>query len=309
MSQRMPQSHHMDGPAFSALGALVLIWGNNWVVMKVALQYAAPFDFAAIRTFFAALLLLLPVILFRRRALRLHRIRTTLLLGFLQTTCFLALVNIALVHGAAGKSSVLVYTMPFWVALLAPWVLRERFRRSQLPALILAFAGLLLIIAPWQQRPELISSLLALGAGFMWALSVLIAKTIPVDDAWQLLALTGWQMLFGSVILIVIALLVPSHPIHWTGTFIAALLYNIGPGNALAWFLWLFIVNRLPASVSGMNALAIPIVGVLAGWLQLGERPGLVEAAGMLLVFIALTLLALSTRRPAARKEPPATSI
>jgi drug/metabolite transporter (DMT)-like permease len=58
-----------------------------------------------------------------------------------------------------------------------------------------------------------------------------------------------------------------------------------------------------------MNALAIPIVGVLAGWLQLGERPGLVEAAGMLLVFIALTLLALSTRRPAARKEPPATSI
>ncbi|HEX5339292.1 MAG TPA: EamA family transporter [Gammaproteobacteria bacterium] len=309
MNQRMPQSHHMDGPAVSALGVLMLIWGYNWVAQKIALQYAAPFDFAALRTFFAALLLLLPVLLFRPGALRLRRIRATLLLGFLQTTCFLALVNLALVHGGAGKSSVLVYTMPFWVALLAPLVLREHFRRSQLPALLLAFTGLLLIIAPWQQQPDLVSSVLALGAGFMWALSVLVAKTIPIRDTWELVALTGWQMLFGSLILIVIALLVPSPPIHWSGPFIAALLYNIGPANALAWFLWLFIVNRLPASVSGLNALAIPIVGVLAGWLQLGERPGLVEAAGMLLVFIALTLLAFSMRRPTARKDTPATSI
>lgn len=298
----MTQSHHMDGPAFSALGALMLIWGYNWVVMKIALQYAAPFDFAALRTFFASLLLLLPVALLRRQALRPRSIRAVLLLGFLQTACFVALVNIALVHGGAGKSAVLVYTMPFWVALLAPLVLREHFRRSQLPALLMAFIGLLLIIAPWQQRPELVSSLLALGAGFAWALSVLVAKTIPVGDTWELVALTGWQMLFGAVILIVIDQLIPSHPIHWTGAFIAALLYNIGPGNALAWFLWLFIVNRLPASVSGLNALAIPIVGVLAGWLQLGERPGLVEAAGMLLVFVALTILAFNMRRPAVTR-------
>ena len=297
MNKTMAKSHHLDGPALSALGALMLIWGYNWVVMKVALRYAAPFDFAALRTFFASLLLLLPVALLRRRALRPRRIRAVLMLGFLQTACFVGLVNTALVHGGAGKSSVLVYTMPFWVVVFAPLILREHFRRNQLPALLLAFVGLLLIIAPWQQRPELISSLLALGAGFMWALSVLVAKTIPVGDTWELLSLTGWQMLFGSVILIVIDQLVPSPPIHWTGAFIAALLYNIGPGNALAWFLWLFIVNRLPASVSGLNALAIPVVGVLAGWLQLGERPGLIESLGMLLVFAALVILAYSMRR------------
>ena len=296
--------HHMDGPAFSALGVLMLVWGYNWVVMKIALRYAAPLDFAALRTFFASLLLLLPVLIWQRRALLPRRILPVLVLGFLQTACFVGLVNIALVHGGAGKSSVLVYTMPFWVALLAPLVLREHFRRSQLPALVLAFAGLLLIIAPWQQRPDLVSSLLALTAGFMWALSVLVVKSIRIGSTWELLALTGWQMLFGSLILIALAVLVPSHPIHWTGTFILALLYNIGPGNALAWFLWLFIVNRLPASVSGLNALAIPIVGVLAGWLQLGERPGPTEAVGMLLVFAALTLLALSMRRrPAVQRS------
>jgi drug/metabolite transporter (DMT)-like permease len=295
--------HHMDGPAFTALGALMLLWGYNWVVMKVALRYAAPFDFAALRTFFAALLLIVPVAIWQRRALRPRQIRAVLLLGFLQTACFVALVNTALVHGGAGKSSVLVYTMPFWVALFAPLVLREPFRRSQLPALVLAFAGLLLIIAPWQQRPDLVSSLLALGAGFMWAMSVLVAKTIRIADTWELLALTGWQMLFGSLILIVIDLLVPSHPIHWTGTFVAALLYNIGPGNALAWFLWLFIVNRLPASVSGLNALAIPVVGVFAGWLQLGERPDPIEGAGMLLVFAALATLAYTLRKRSATQS------
>ena len=113
----------MDGPAFSALSVLMLVWGYNWVVMKIALRYAAPFDFAALRTFFASLLLLLPVLIWQRRALVPRRILPILVLGFLQTACFVGLVNTALVHGGAGKSSVLVYTMPFWVALLAPLVL------------------------------------------------------------------------------------------------------------------------------------------------------------------------------------------
>lgn len=301
MNGTMTQSHHMDGPAFSMLGALMLLWGYNWVMMKIALRYAAPFDFAALRTFGAALCLLLPLLLFKRSAFWPRYPRATLLLGLLQTACFVGLVNLALVHGDAGKSSVLVYTMPFWIVLLAPLVLHETFRRAQIPALLLAFAGLLLILAPWQHSPDLVSSLLALGAGLFWALSVLLAKTIPAADAWELLSLTGWQMLYGSLVLILLALLIPSHPIVWSGSFIVALLYNIVPGNAVAWFLWLIVVNRLPASVSGLNALAIPVVGVLAGWWQLGERPSLVEGTGMVLVFAALAVLAISMRKPAAQ--------
>jgi drug/metabolite transporter (DMT)-like permease len=292
---------HLDRAALTAMGVLVLVWGYNWVVMKIALRYAAPFDFAALRTSGASLCLLLALLVLQPRAFWPRYLRATLLLGLLQTACFVGLVNLALVRGDAGKSSVLVYTMPFWVTILAPLLLHERSHRAHWPVIAVALPGLLLILSPWDKPPDLMSSLLALGAGFFWALSVMVAKKIPVENIWQLLSLTGWQMLMGSLVLILLALVIPAHPIHWTTQFVGALLYNIGPGNALAWFLWLFILTRLPASVSSLNALAIPIIGVLAGWLQLGEQPAPLEAAGMLLVFLALALLAYSTRRRTVR--------
>ncbi len=301
MSTPSSTSQHLDGTALLAMAVLALVWGYNWVVMKIALRYAAPFDFAALRTLGASLCLLLTLVLMRPRQFWPRYPRATLLLGLLQTVCFVGLVNLALVRGDAGKSSVLVYSMPFWVTMLAPMVLRERSQRAHWPVIALAIAGLLLILSPWEQAPDLVSSLLALGAGFFWALSVLVAKKIPLMNTWEILSLTGWQMLMGSVMLIVIALLVPARPIQWSWQFISALLYNIGPSNALAWFLWLWIVVRLPVSISSLNSLAIPIIGVLAAWLQLGERPTPVESTGMLLVFIALALLALAARRQRVR--------
>ncbi|MDE2346784.1 MAG: DMT family transporter [Gammaproteobacteria bacterium] len=296
MSSAPEFRQHLDRVALAAMAVLVLVWGYNWVVMKIALSYAAPFDFAALRTLGASACLLLTVLLLRPREFRVRYVRGTLLLGLLQTLCFVGLVNLALVHGGAGKSSVLVYSMPFWVALLAPIILKVHSPRGHWPIVAMAFAGLLLILSPWETTPDLVSSLLALGAGLFWALSVMVVKKIPVKNNWELLSLTGWQMFAGSVVLLVVAVTVPAHPIHWTWQFTLALLYNIGPGNALAWFLWLFIVTRLPVGISSLNSLAIPVVGVLAAWLQLGERPSRLETMGMLLVFLALALLSFSAR-------------
>ena len=50
------------------------------------------------------------------------------------------------------------------------------------------------------------------------------------------------------------------------------------------------------ATISGLNALAVPIVGVFAAWLQLGERPSVAEGAGMVLILGGLALLT-STQR------------
>jgi drug/metabolite transporter (DMT)-like permease len=210
---------------------------------------------------------------------------------------FIGLVCWALVAGSAGKSAVLAYTMPFWVILLAPFTLGERLRGLQWLAVLLALTGLLLIFAPWHRTPDLASSLLALAAGAAWGISVIIAKRTPVKDSWELLSLTGWQMLLGALPLVAVALVVPAPPIHWSGTFLWALFYNVVPANAIAWALWLFAVGRLPATVSALASLAAPVVGVLTGWLQLGERPALTDAGGMLLVFAALGLLAPLARR------------
>jgi drug/metabolite transporter (DMT)-like permease len=98
-------------------------------------------------------------------------------------------------------------------------------------------------------------------------------------------------MVFGMVPLVVIAWLTDERPIVWSGYFIGALAYNAIGGMAVATLLWLYILQRLPATISGLNALAVPIVGVIAAWAQLGERPSAAEGTGMLLILSGLALL------------------
>ena len=298
MNSTQKHTGALDRAALAALAFLTLVWGYNWVVMKVALQYSAPFPFAATRSVGGGLCLLL-VLLLAHKPLRLRHPWRTLLLGLLQTSLFIGLVCWALVEGGAGKSAVLAYTMPFWVILLAPFFLGEHLRGAQWLAVLLAFLGLLFIFSPWHRAPDFISGCIALGAGITWGLSVLVAKKIPVANRWELLSLTGSQMLMGAVPLLVVAWHVPGKPVEWTWPYIAALVYNIVPGNALAWALWLFVVGRLTATLSGLASLATPVVGVLCGWWQLGERPSLSVSLGMLLVLLALGILSLAAPRKA----------
>jgi drug/metabolite transporter (DMT)-like permease len=259
--------------------------------MKIALRDCGPFTFAALRSMLGAFVLFPLLPLKGGSAAPPKAIAGIILLGLFQTAGFLGFTFWALVEGGAGKTAVLVYTMPFWVLILARLFLGERIRGVQWPAGLLSFAGLLLIFEPWHARGGLFPEVLAVMAGIFWAASVIMAKRLLKREKISLLRLTAWQMLFGAIPLVIIAFIVPEGSVSWTSSFVAALLYNVIPGNAIAWFLWLYILETLPAGVAGMGSLAIPLVGVISAWLQLGERPGQFEAAGMLLIGLALIIL------------------
>ena len=133
--------------AFGALMLLSLLWGYNWVVMKYALLDAGPFQFGAMRTFLGALCLM-GVLLVLKKPLRPKELPTLMLLGILQTCGFTGLIIWALVHGGAGKTAVLTYTMPFWVMVLAWPLLGEKIRGIQWVAVLSSLLGLVLIFDP-----------------------------------------------------------------------------------------------------------------------------------------------------------------
>ncbi len=284
-----------------ALALLALIWGYNWVVMKVAMRYVGPMDFAALRGVFGAVLLF-GLLAVRGISLRPRDVVRTFFLGLFQTAGFVGLISWALNIGAAGKSAVLGYTMPFWVIVFGWPFLPDRLRGWQWPAAGLILAGLVLVLEFWSTDGNLLSSLLALGAGVSWAVSVVIFKRMRIEGPDHLLSVTAWQMVYGVAPLVVVALIVPERPIEWSGYFIGALIYNGIGGMALATFLWLYILQRLPATISGLNALTVPIVGVIAAWIQLGERPSPAEGAGMALILLGLALL---TTASGARSPDP----
>ena len=83
---------------------MALFWGYNWVVMKVALRYAEPAVFVALRVFLGAVFLFL-LMLILRRPLRPKNLRLTLFVGLFQTTGSLGLMTWALASGAAGQTA------------------------------------------------------------------------------------------------------------------------------------------------------------------------------------------------------------
>lgn len=295
-----PASRHS---ALFALIVLVLVWAYSWVVMKQVLQYAGPFDFAALRYLGGAAILLL-LLLARGESLKPTPLRLTIAVGLCQTTGFQALSQWALVSGGAGHVSLLAYTMPFWVVLLAWWLLHERPNPRQWTGLILAAGGLVCVMEPWQGLGNLHSALLAVAGGIAWAMGTVLSKRMFQLHAPSALSFSAWQMLFGALALGIVALIVPSRPIAWTPALIAGLTYSVVLASSLAWLLWLFVVNRLPTTVAGLSSLAVPVTAVLMAWAILHERPDAMETAGIVLIVSGLLAVSGIGRRRAVRPQP-----
>jgi drug/metabolite transporter (DMT)-like permease len=284
--------------ALAALAVLTLVWSFNWVVMKQAMRFAGPFDFSAMR-YVLGTLVLFAVMLWRREPLRPPSLVAVIMIGLVQTTGFQALVQWALVDGGAGKTALLAYTMPFWVVLLACGLLSEKLSLAHALGIIAAAVGLVLVLEPWLGLGNGRSIALALAGGFCWALSTVLSKRLFQRGGATVLSLTAWQMLFGTLGLVVLTLLVHQRPVEWSGYLVAALVYNGVLSSGLAWLLWSYIVDRLPAHVAGLSGLAVPVLSVGLAWALLGERPSLAESIGIVLICTALVVV---NRRPS--REP-----
>lgn len=279
--------------ALVMLALLSLIWSYNWVVMKQVLQWTGPFEFAAWRGSLGTVVLF-AVLAWRRESLRPPPWLPVLLIGAAQTLGFQALVQWALVDGGAGKTAVLAYTMPFWVVGVSWLVLRARPSHAHLAASGVAFAGLLLMLEPWQGLGTLGSALLAIGGGLCWAIGTVLSKRMFERGQAGVLSLSAWQMLVGSIGLVAVALLVDERAVEWTPGFIAALAYNGVLASGVAWLLWTTIVDRLPATAAGLSSLVVPILGVFFAWGLLAEMPSPAEWAGIALMAGALGVVGFS---------------
>ena len=299
------QSKSIVLKAYLALFLLTLIWGYNWVVMKTAVQFATPFQFTALRTSLGAVVLFV-ILAITKRPLKLREFPTMLLLGLLQTCGFTGLLIWALVNGGAGKTAVLSYTMPFWVMLFAWPVLNEKIQGWQWFPVILAIVGIILVFEPQRffesgnhfTEATVISMIMALLSGIFWAISVIVSKKLnkrrPDLD---LLNVTAWPMLLGSIPMIIVALILPSPAINWHPTFIATVVYSMFLSGALAWWCWAYSLKHLPAGSASMGSMLAPVIGVFSAWLLLGEVPSHIALIGMLLIGIGLILISFITIR------------
>ena len=279
--------------AWLALAGSGMLYGYNWVVMKSALRYESSSVFAATRVFGGAVFLFILLLVFRR-PLRPTNWLMTIVVGLFGMTGSIGLSVWALASGGAGKTSVLVYSMPVWLLLMSWFILGERLRGIQWVCVAIALIGLIFVISPWRPEGSALSNVLGVAAGVCSAASGIAAKLLFRDKRVDLLTLNAWQMLFGSIPLLVIMFL--TSPIHsiwsWSQWYIVTLLYNVILVCGLSLFLWFYSLRSLPAGTAGLGRLAAPVIGVVASWIQLGERPDRYEFVGIVMILAGLFALA-----------------
>ncbi len=288
--------------AYVALALLTLIWGSNWIVMKLALQAAHPMVLNMQRTWVAALVLF-AVMLARGGAFWPTSWMAVIVTGTFQTTINFTATAMALAGGGAGRTSVLVFTMPFWTLLLAAIFLHERVKGTQWFAIGFAVAGMLLVVEPWNWQGDIHPKLWAVLSGFGWAAGSVATKYFTRDSKLDLLNFLAWQMLIGVLPLTLIPLFFDFPATQWSVGQVLLLLYIGGLSTALGFLLWLAVLRFLPAGTASLNMFAIPVIALVSSMLVFDERLTVNEWTGIACIGAGLAIVSFNAWRTSRQGE------
>jgi drug/metabolite transporter (DMT)-like permease len=300
MSRPIPPSAptQLTAAALLPVAVLTLVWGCNWPVLKLGVSEIAPLTFRALTLPFAALGMF-AVAALSGDALRIPpALRGKVaLLALFNITGWNALVLFGLQQLPAGRSVIVAYTMPVWSVLFSLALLHEPLSKRKIAGLALGMAGMATLLGEEIRHVERAPTavLLILGAAVSWAFGTVLLRKwkLPMPQN----VLSGWLMLLGWIPIALLAPLFSPGPLHApSATAWFAILYNIFLSGTLAHWAWFTLVRTLPVAVSSMSSLPVPIVGVFAGMLVLGERPGPPEWTALALVLAAMLLVLWSPR-------------
>jgi drug/metabolite transporter (DMT)-like permease len=287
---------HSRRAAYVALMALTLIWGANWAVMKFALEAVDPIVLNAQRVWLA-IVVLFGVLVWQRRPLLPTSWIAVAVTAFFQTTINFGSTTMALAGGGVGRTSVLVFTMPFWTLLLAWPVLHERVKGSQWFAIGFALAGILLVVAPWNWEGDLTPKLWAVLSGFGWAASTVASKYFQRRHTLDPLDFIAWQMLIGVLPLTALPAVLTLPPTQWSVMFVLQLAYIGILSTAVGFLMWLAVLRFLPAGTASLNMFAIPVIALVSSMLIFGERLTGSEWIGIGCIAAGLAIIAITAWR------------
>ncbi|WP_407948406.1 DMT family transporter [Parvibaculum sp.] len=285
---------------FAARAALLLVaflWGVNYIATNFGLRAFSPWTFRTLSFLAGAglLAILAPMIGASLRVRKVSDRFHLIVSGLFACGGFGALSAIAILYTSTGRAAICAYTMPIWVALAARVILKETLTTARIAALVLCAAGLLVLLWPLIQAGVSLGALAAIGSAICWAIGIVYLKWARVPA--HPLAVAIYQLLAGALVSIIgmlftgVGVDAPVGVLPWLG-----LLYGVVAGTAVAYPLWFKVLDRLPAGTAGLGTLLVPVFGVIASAIVLGERPTPADLFGFALILIAA---AIALRAPA----------
>ena len=291
------------GRDLAAALCVVVIWGLNFVAMKLALRDFTPFQLGGVRYIFAALPLVFLVRFPKNGA------KWLIAYGLCQGVGQFGLLFVALQVGmTAALASVLMQTQVFFTALFGYFVLRETLTPPLRMGLVCAAVGLACFAMNYAGGGEaglmvagttLLGFLLNVASAAMWATSNIVARRAHQRmEKFDALSFVVWSSLVPIIPFFIASFLFDAPELHWqwfgaSWSSWLSVAYLGWFATILAYALWTWLLRRHPANRVAPFSLGVPLIGLTAGVLALGETISPWQWGGISFIVLALGIVLL----------------
>lgn len=278
---------------------LAVLFGGSFVAIKTGLAAIPPLLFAGLRFDIAAVVLLGYIALTRDRETWVPRTRGDIL-GIGVAAALLIAANNALLFLGQGSTTtaaaaVMYGLNPILAPLFAWWLLRQRLSAVGMLGIVVALAGVAIIVQPSPASlagGSALGQLLVLGAAAAVALgSVGLQYVEPRMDS---VPLTAWAMAGGAVLLHATSAAV-GEPVPPIGSLAPVILLSILaiaiPSTAVAYPIYFGLIGRVGPVRANLVAYTVPIIAAVMGWALLDEPISVWTAVGFLVVVVGFALV------------------
>jgi drug/metabolite transporter (DMT)-like permease len=288
---------------WAALGSVYLIWGSTYLAIRVMVETVPPLLGAGARFVVAGGAMVAVLALLGGTSVRLTRAEAAgaALVGILLAAGGNGLVTVGEQDVPSALAALIVASIPLWIVVYRA-LLHDRPAAATLAGVATGFVGVALLLLPGS-RPEGVAlgpTLVIVLAAMSWAAGSLASQRVrmPRDP----LVSTGWQMLFGGIVLTVAA--VPAgelsglDPGAFSADSVWALVYLVAIGSWVAYSAYTWLLQNAPISQVATYAYVNPMVAVVLGWAILDEQiPPMMLVASAVIVVAVATIVRQESRR------------
>lgn len=280
---------------------VVVVWGLNFVVIKLGLHNMPPLMLAGLRF----LLVAFPALLFVARP----RIPLHLLLGYGLTISFgqFAFLFCAISLGMpAGLASLVLQAQAFFTIILGVFTFGERLQGKQLAGIALAIFGVLVLVEAslGAQHVPVIGFMLTLAAALSWACGNIFNKKIMSrQEKPQIMSLVVWSALI-PVLPFMLASYLLDGPQKMVASLVQidlltvlSLLYLAFIATIVGYGIWGSLLGRYETWRVAPLSLLVPVVGMASAALLLGETLSGLQLVGAVLIMAGLYINVFGLRR------------
>jgi drug/metabolite transporter (DMT)-like permease len=290
------------------LGLLLvaMIWGGNFTAIKHLLDVLHPVDIVILRSVGAALFYLAFLVATRQVVIPVTGpdLRRMIMIGALGIPIMSLSTAYGLTRLDAGLASLLVTSNPIFTAILSRIVLGETLTSRKVAGILLAFAGFLVVLqfgaagGARMQTDQILGVLIVLAGPLAWAFYTVLSK--PLLGRYPPVHVASYTTMAGGAVFVPFLLfdapmrerMAGLHGIDWLAVVYMSLL-----AITVAYLLWYWGLRVLTASQTAVYNYLVPVFGVLASWLVLGQAPTVFALLGGAVIVAGVVLTNTGGRR------------